>query len=156
MTELLRGLKYSPQTGMLYRSRTKNSGKAGPVKTLSKSGYKTIKVNSKNYQQHRLAFLFMGENPDGFDIDHINNNKIDNRRCNLRLVSHRDNCLNKIRHKNKTPYVVYAKNIGMWVVQKSESGNSKDNKTRYGKFLTEEEAIQCVKDNNLLEGTIYE
>jgi hypothetical protein len=36
----------------------------------------------------------LGKPPKGFEIDHINGNKLDNRKCNLRVVTHQQNTFN--------------------------------------------------------------
>lgn len=56
----------------------------------------------KRILMHRL----IAKTPDGFDTDHINRNKLDNRKANLRVVSRSQNLLNvNPRKDNKSGYV---------------------------------------------------
>lgn len=56
------------------------------VRGYCQSGFKSIYV-------HRFVWeCFYGIIPEGKVIDHINNEKDDNRLCNLQLLSHQDNC----------------------------------------------------------------
>lgn len=141
---LLKGLKYSPQTGIIYRSVVKNSGKAGPVLSKEKRGYLKIKINNKNYKQHRLAFTFMGGHPtEGKIVDHINGKLDDNRWCNLRLVTIRENSLNQKRHRDgKEPYVRHHEKHGTWSARKKINGAWK----HLGSRKTKEEAVTLVKE----------
>jgi hypothetical protein len=47
-------------------------------------------------------FILGRPEPDKPCIDHINNNKIDNRKCNLRHCTYRDNAKNRIKKKNSS------------------------------------------------------
>lgn len=49
-------------------------------------------------RMHRL----INETPIGFDTDHINQNKLDNRRCNLRTCNRPVNQLNRMKLSNNT------------------------------------------------------
>lgn len=48
----------------------------------------------------KMHQLIMGRAPKGLVIDHINGNKLDNRRCNLRFVTQQQNTFNS---KRRTP-----------------------------------------------------
>jgi hypothetical protein len=56
--------------------------------TFHSAGYVRAIVDGKDTLLHRFII------PDGEDIDHINRNKLDNTRENLRAVSHAKNLLN--------------------------------------------------------------
>lgn len=64
-------------------------------------------------------FLF-GYAPDGKEWDHINRNPLDNRRANLRIVTHQKNMMNqKIRRDNTsgTPGVGWSKCNKKWMTR---------------------------------------
>lgn len=77
---------------------------------LSKRGYITTKINRKNVCLHKMIL----EVDVGFDIDHINGNKLDNQRENLRVCTHQQNCFNqKRRSTNTTGFIGVSKKKGM-------------------------------------------
>lgn len=80
---------------------------------LSKLGYVAGKEHRRERPLHRLLI----EADSDLDIDHINRDKTDYRRGNLRVCSHQHNCFNQKRKKtNTTGYigVSYAKNMGKY------------------------------------------
>ncbi len=99
--ELRERLDYDPETGDFVWKKTlsgKNlNGKiAGKVNS---DGYRSIKINYKDYLAHRLAWLFVyKEWPQQF-IDHINGNRLDNRICNLRNADYFVNNRNRTKAK---------------------------------------------------------
>lgn len=65
------------------------------------SGYWIITINNCPHGAHRLAWLWVhGWLPK--ELDHVNQDRIDNRICNLREVSHRDNGRNRRLSRNNT------------------------------------------------------
>ena len=57
----------------------------------------------KKYQAHRFIWeCFNGLIPDGKEIDHINNDKEDNRLCNLQLMTHQQNCKKAANDRDHT------------------------------------------------------
>lgn len=73
---------------------------------LSKRGYIITSVNRRKVCLHRMILPI----DSGFDIDHINGNKLDNRRSNLRVCTHQQNCFNqKKRCTNTSGYIGVSK-----------------------------------------------
>lgn len=60
--------------------------------------------------------MFDGEIPEGMQIDHINRDKLDNRRNNLRIVSRSVNQINKVMKNNTSGYrgVLRDKRANKW------------------------------------------
>lgn len=70
---------------------------------------------SKKIYMHRLIM----NPPPGMTVDHINHNSLDNRRSNLRILTHSQNIANsRVSTKNKSGYRGVHKNkSGKWVAQ---------------------------------------
>lgn len=66
--------------------------------TVNKDGYLRVSLKCKdnNYRVflvHRLVyFYFNGEIPEDMEVNHIDENKMNNTKENLNLLSHKDNC----------------------------------------------------------------
>ena len=59
----------------------------------------------KNYKVHRFIWeCFNGDIQEGFEIDHINNVRDDNRLCNLNVLTHQDNCKKSAKGRNFGDY----------------------------------------------------
>lgn len=66
-------------------------------------GYRAVGIDGVSLLEHRVVWVHVnGEIPDGFDVDHINRVRTDNRPCNLRLVSRTENLHNSDGRKNST------------------------------------------------------
>ena len=66
------------------------------------SGYarRYAKIDGKVYCLGMHRALMNAEK--GTEVDHINRNPLDNRKANLRVVSHQENMVNRRKHKNNT------------------------------------------------------
>ena len=93
---------YDENTGLFTRLKTAGRFLKGTTAGyLRPDGYVQIKVDKVSYLAHRVAWVYVnGENPD-CEIDHINHNRSDNKICNLRDVSRKENGMNCSSTKNR-------------------------------------------------------
>lgn len=89
-------LHYNPDTGVFTRNTSGRRWKAGETSgCLLNTGYIAIRMDKKNYQAHRLAWLYIhGRLPDN-EIDHINGVRSSNGILNLREASRSENSQNR-------------------------------------------------------------
>jgi hypothetical protein len=138
---------YDPETGLLTHTRTEGGVVAGSrVGSNFKGGYLRTRVGgSKTYPVHRLIWRMMtGEDPGEMEVDHRNENKADNRWCNLRLATGGQNRLNVSRHRRNKSGI---KGVH-WIpkVRKWKASVNLDGKLRYlGLFTTAAEAEAVVR-----------
>lgn len=94
------------------RSVPRNGTKGGILKyCVNKDGYYTVSLcknkKRKTYSVHRLVALhFLPNNDDTMQVNHINENKLDNRVCNLEWVTTKEN----INHGTRTKRQVETRN----------------------------------------------
>src|ERR1700744_3936849 len=93
-------LRYDPDSGKFFWLVARNSFgggvRPGDEAGTKKDGYVQLIVEQRVYRAHRLVwFLIHGEfPPKGYEIDHINRDRADNRLANLRLVKRSQNNMN--------------------------------------------------------------
>ena len=114
------------------------------VGSMNGNGYKTIKYNDKQFKYHRVIYCYFNEcdydDISGWDVDHLDNDKNNNRIENLLLCEHWENQLNRIDTK---------KNGGV-TMRRDENG--KRTWTSYGLQLVRERRkvkIYQVKQSKL-------
>lgn len=108
-----------------------------------RSGRKVKGVARETILLHRFI---LGDVPKGMDVDHINGNRLDNRRCNLRAATRPQNAVNRVRtdSRNTSGYrgVTYNKPWGKWVAQLRHKTGSR----HLGGFNTPEEAARAYDE----------
>ena len=153
--ELVGILDYNPDSGVFIWKQ--NRGNAGAKKgdiagSINNEGYLHIRVGKgRRYKAHRLAWLYIyGEYPNG-DIDHINHIRTDNRISNLRVVSNRENSINRsITRKNKSCVVGvhWCKDRNKWHSDIRDGGK----RINLGYFTEFHEAVNARKNAEVLYG----
>ena len=96
-------LHYNPETGVfVWLVGTRNTN-AGDIAGWKREGqYARVGLDKKLYLQHRIAWLYMvGSFPEN-EIDHINQEKSDNRWVNLRCATSRENSMNMPRRRDNS------------------------------------------------------
>ncbi|KAF1011073.1 MAG: hypothetical protein E5299_01494 [Burkholderia gladioli] len=107
-----------------------------------KTGYRSIHVGGKKYQEHRLVWLWHhGIVPR--QIDHINGNKSDNRIENLREINSSQNQINTSPRKSESGNRGVRRNPrnGKWISRIYRNGKE----IRIGTFLTKKEATEAYQ-----------
>lgn len=108
--------------------------------SVNKNGYAVGVYNGK-FMTMQSAII--PEVPDGCERDHINRNRLDNRRCNLRVISKLDNLHNR-EYKNKTSSktgVCWYPLTKQWLAYITNKGEY----IRLGLYDNEEDAIAVRK-----------
>jgi len=91
---------YDSETGIVTRKKTITyNAKQGKIVGCVSKNRLVVRVDGKMYLLHRLIWLHVYGRLPTF-IDHINRNPLDNRLCNLREVTLKQNSENKAKQKN--------------------------------------------------------
>lgn len=108
---------YDPETGVLLFKERQRSEFSAPryadhlkrigsvAGTIESHGYRHVLIDGKTHKAHRIIWLMVyGEWVEypGFEIDHINGDRADNRLCNLRKVTKSANQRNASQRVNNT------------------------------------------------------
>jgi hypothetical protein len=118
---------------------------------LGKNGYVAGRANGRIQCLHRaIAEAVAGRSLTFVEkVDHVNGNKMDNRRCNLRVVTNRQNATNRVGVAGSSSQfkgVCYRARLDRWSAQITAHGLD----YYLGCFKTEEEAAY-VYDQFALE-----
>lgn len=84
--------------------------------------------------------------PPGMEVDHRNGDRLDNRRANLRICTHHQNSMNRVKKKTPWPYKGVRINHSGWQARIRHNGKE----YHLGVYETAEEAARAY-DNKALE-----
>lgn len=96
---------------------------------LSDTGYAVRRNNGETFRLHRLIM----QCPEGLVVDHLNGNKLDCRKKNMRICSQGENAKNI----HGTKGYCFDKSKGKWIVRYKNKF--------FGRYKTEEEAKRAYK-----------
>lgn len=132
-------LDYDPDTGLFTWLASFGRVKAGDTAGTTGGTYCYIRVNGSYRLAHRAAFAWVHGYWPKHHIDHINGDKRDNRICNLREATNKQNAANSPRRKDNTTGfkgVRRARRKGKWWAYIHINGHDK----YLGTYDTPEEA----------------
>lgn len=136
--QLLKKYTYDPETGVLTTNRT-----GLPVRKHNGKGYRSMRIDGIHYRAARIIWKMMTGREPAEIIDHINGNHSDDRWCNIREATYRQNAQNCRCQRNSKSGLkgVSADLKGRWNATIRIDGIS----TYLGKFSTAEEAHEAYK-----------
>ncbi|NTF67952.1 HNH endonuclease signature motif containing protein [Rhizobium rhizogenes] len=147
-------IQYDPETGsMSWKQDRSSSVLAGaPIGNLNHWGYLRAQIMGRTYILHRIAWLLYYKKwpTQGYQIDHINRIKTDNRIANLRLVTPKINVGNSVRTayaNGGEKYVSFVTAVKKWQVMVPR-GNGRS--VYIGRFVDRGEAV-AARDAALIE-----
>ena len=134
-------LTYDPKTGVFAWKVSRGSrGRAGSVAGCTNGhGYWVIRIDGVQYLVHRLAWKMMVGSDPTDTIDHINNQRDDNRFVNLREATPSQQMQNKTAHgSSKYLGVHWGNHAKKWVAMIRADGKQRN----LGYFACEIEAAK--------------
>lgn len=151
-------LSYDQNTGFFTWKLVEGRGHrelAGKIAgCLAPNGYIMLGIDKKLYRAHRVVFLLEdGVFPEKY-VDHIDGDKKNNQRVNLRIVTQQENAFNAKPHKDsKTGIkgVYWDKSRSLFVSQIYLNGKH----THLGRFTSLEEAAIVARDARIKHHGIY-
>lgn len=149
MKWLRKKYRYKEETGRIY-DRKSGEERGG---TRGNHGYLLIGINNRALGvarlvlMHQMAWLLYHWEWPTLEIDHINNDKTDNRIANLRLATRSQNMMNTAKRQSikgrpsssRHKGVTWDKATRKWLAQIKLNGKL----THLGRFATQEEAFKA-------------
>lgn len=95
---------------------------------LNSNGYWIVSLNCQDYAAHRVIMTLLGNDLNGYVVDHINKIRSDNSVANLRIISKAENSLNASVRKDNTSGICgvhFNAKSRMWYCRWTEDGQRK-------------------------------
>lgn len=140
-------IDYDPETGVFLR-KVKTSWRSVVGKdagSVNGAGYLRIRVKTKQYLAHRLAWLLMTGSFPPEQIDHINGDIRDNRWVNLRSVTRQQNDRNRAVRRDSASGIMGVRRGSRgygWVARITVDGQ----RMNLGHFKNLDDAISARKE----------
>ena len=108
------------------------------------NGYaaRSYHIGNNKYRLWKIHWSITSKPENKMEVDHINGNRLDNRKCNLRIVTRQQNQMNKKKPKNnKSGHkgVHYDKSRGKWVTYISVNYK----RVHLGRFYNKMDAVKA-------------
>lgn len=101
--------------------------------------YASAWIDGKNQYMHRII---MGAK-NGEEIDHVNGNGLDNRKSNLKVGTHRQNQVNRMKkHSSKYPGVFWQPRKNPWRARARVNNKNRN----FGSHPTQEKAFKAYQE----------
>lgn len=136
---------------LIHRIGTRKSAAGTEAGYTNNIGYRQVAFRGSIYSVHRIAWvLYYGVAPDG-EVDHINGDRSDNRKSNLRLATSAQNNHNrKLSSRNKTGIK------GVFRVKRGKPWRVSIGHDRGKYYITQFECFgQAVKHANTMRAKIH-
>lgn len=136
-------LSYDPDTGV-FKWVKRSGPRSVPGKVINNYtdlGYMKVVFRNVHYPAHRLAWWWVYGDMPPEEVDHINGDRADNRICNLRLATRRENTRNaRVRRDNTSCLKGVSPERGKFRARITVNGK----RIYLGAFSTKEEAYKVV------------
>ncbi len=146
---------FKNKSGMDWFNRRFANKQAGFIHIGHRSNtkYKAVKINGITFKLHQAVWIYHNDTyKNNFNIDHIDNNGLNNKIENLRLVTQSINLKNRpLQKTNKTGIngVNWHKSANKWQVRIKDNNGNRLDLGRYDNF---NEAVKIRKDAEKLYG----
>ena len=152
LQELKDSLKYDKEEGKFYwKKRYSNRIHIEDVAGSYSNRYASLTVKGYKFLIHKLVWYFENDlYPDDSQIDHIDQDTHNNRIDNLRIVTAKENSMNKPKRRDNTSGITgvsFDKQTNKWVVRIKNHEGKYENR---GRFTSIDEAKQA-RDRALIE-----